>query len=423
MVTNTAFPAADNVDRFYDLYIYDSTNDAHELRPRPRRALDGRQERNRRGRRTSAPATGPTSRSTLTGARAGQTAGFYLKAIEIAPDSRSSASTSRRSRASNATYNALGAAGSAAFEETLATRFPTSTAADFAPLEAGIVDEDTYVEQGLKWKDAHFALPRLHPRRPSASSPDLLLLGNPVTDEFSAPVPGLITPTDMDGDPNPYFDDVTNDDVPDGRAAIREGYIRVRVRGGRRDARARPRADGRRPDDVRLVRPRLRPAVVRGQRREGARRRWVTGAEQTSNCRAVAATLVEGVPSGRHGPDLHRPRGPRSAHHGSTGVRRAAGPAPTTRRSATRSSTTFTEPDRPGQSRAEQVVLKVMKKEELRDVDGTDALHPNRCGDVVVVFGRRTSTDAATPGPARSRSASSSASTATCRTWSTWRTT
>ena len=27
-VTNTAFPAADNVDRFYDLYIYDSTNDS-----------------------------------------------------------------------------------------------------------------------------------------------------------------------------------------------------------------------------------------------------------------------------------------------------------------------------------------------------------------------------------------------------------
>jgi len=27
-VTNTAFPATDNVDRFYDLYIYDSTDDA-----------------------------------------------------------------------------------------------------------------------------------------------------------------------------------------------------------------------------------------------------------------------------------------------------------------------------------------------------------------------------------------------------------
>ena len=36
------------------------------------------------------------------------------------------------------------------------SEFPTSTAADFAPLEAGIVDEDTYIEQGLMWKDAHW---------------------------------------------------------------------------------------------------------------------------------------------------------------------------------------------------------------------------------------------------------------------------
>src|SRR5262249_28086231 len=34
------------------------------------------------------------------------------------------------------------------------------------------------------------------------------------------------TPTDIDGAPNPYYDDVTNDNVPDGRVAIREGYIR-----------------------------------------------------------------------------------------------------------------------------------------------------------------------------------------------------
>ena len=57
----------------------------------------------------------------------------------------------------NATYNALGPAGSSAFEETLAANFPSSTAADFAPLRALIVDEDTYVQQGLFWKDAHWA--------------------------------------------------------------------------------------------------------------------------------------------------------------------------------------------------------------------------------------------------------------------------
>ena len=29
--------------------------------------------------------------------------------------------------------------------------------------------------------------------------------------------------------------------------------------------------------------------------------------------------------------------------------------------------------------------MKIMNKEELRNVDGSDSLHPNRSGDVVVV--------------------------------------
>ena len=41
------------------------------------------------------------------------------------------------------------------FDEFVAQRFPTSTAGDFAILEAGIVSEETYVEQGLYWETAH----------------------------------------------------------------------------------------------------------------------------------------------------------------------------------------------------------------------------------------------------------------------------
>ncbi|HEX5968103.1 MAG TPA: alkaline phosphatase family protein, partial [Intrasporangium sp.] len=37
------------------------------------------------------------------------------------------------------------------FDEYLAQKFPTSTAADFAILEAGVTSEETYVEQGLYW--------------------------------------------------------------------------------------------------------------------------------------------------------------------------------------------------------------------------------------------------------------------------------
>jgi hypothetical protein len=150
----------------------------------------------------------------LTGARAGQTAGFYIKAIEIAPDLSQFRIYFTSIARANASYNALGAAGSAAFEETLNALFPSSTAADFAPLEAGIVDEDTYVEQGLMWKDAHFAYLG-YIFNDLNVQPDLLFLGNPATDEFSHQFMGLVTPTDIDGDPNPYFDDLTNDDVPE----------------------------------------------------------------------------------------------------------------------------------------------------------------------------------------------------------------
>ena len=99
----------------------------------------------------------------------------------------------------NATYNALGPAGSAAFEETLARDFPTSTAADFAPLEALIVDEDTYVEQGLMWADAHFAYLRYIFNDARLQARRAAFIGNPVTDEFSHQFLGLTVRTDMDG--------------------------------------------------------------------------------------------------------------------------------------------------------------------------------------------------------------------------------
>jgi hypothetical protein len=58
----------------------------------------------------------------------------------------------------------------------------------------------------------------------------------------------------------------------------------------------------------------------------------------------------------------------------------------------------FTNLDDPNLPGFQQVVLAVYKKEQLRNVDGTDALHPNRSGDVVVVFRPPYQPDAATPG-------------------------
>jgi hypothetical protein len=75
----------------------------------------------------------------------------------------------------------------------------------------------------------------------------------------------------------------------------------------------------------------------------------------------------------------------------------------------------LTDPVNPGA----QVVERIMMKEELRNVDGSDSLHPSRSGDVVVVLRPPYQFDAATPGQTMP-SRSSSGSTITCQSWSTW---
>jgi len=397
----TTFAAA-NPTRVYDLYIYDSTNDSatnydHVLLVPSTAAKDG----------SAAVATlgqgdWADVKVGLIGPRAGQTAGFYVKAIEIAPDlSKFRVYFTSVSRV-NATYNALGAAGSAAFEETLAHDFPTSTAADFAPLEAGIVDEDTYVEQGLMWKDAHWAY--LHHIFDTVGvDPDLLLLGAPTTDEFQHQFMALTTPKDIDGNPNPYFDDVTNDDIPDGRVAIREGYIRS----------AYHEAD----NTLALGRDLMGGGDVTTfvSSDHGFAPQWLAvnvskvlvdlglqEREQSGNCRKAANDPGTTTPGDTLAKECHA-GGTSQIYINLAGRDPTTGNTPqvpaanyeTVRNQIVAAFQNLDDPNLPGQ---QKVVLKVMKKEELRNVDGTDALHPNRSGDVVVVFRPPYQTDAQTPG-------------------------
>ena len=124
-------------------------------------------------------------------------------------------------------------------------------------------------------------------------------------------------------------------------------------------------------------------AVLRGQREQGAERRdrphhgrhrRLAAREQRatrSNCGAATTDLAKACWAGgtiqiyvnTTLPAGHRP------------TRRSA------RRSRTRSRTSPTRP-----TRASRSILKIMNKEELRNVDGSDSLHPNRSGDVVVVL-------------------------------------
>src|SRR6266540_3157474 len=229
--------ASQNPTRAYDVYLYDSVVDGtaaydHAILVRAATGKDGSQ-------RSADLAVGDFQEvklrgaDGLIGARAGQTAGFYVKLITLAGDLSKFKlyfTSVERVIASCATAacNALppGGPGEDRLEKHLADDFPTAVSAYFAPLEARIIDEDTYVQQGRdlekRYGDAvlDFVLGTLQP------DTDLALVGYPVTDEFSHQFMGLVTPTDIDGDPNPFFDDLNGDGVKDNRVAVREGYIR-----------------------------------------------------------------------------------------------------------------------------------------------------------------------------------------------------
>ncbi len=384
--------AAQNPTRVYDVYIYDSMVDGQAaydrvLLARTGVAKDASQAAANLGAGDWADVR-LVGADGLIGARAGQTAGFYVKLTMLASD----LSTFKIYFTSVSRAIAFCAC-DPNFESTLVDMFPTSTAADFAPLEAGIVDEDTYVEQGLMWADFHF--PALNYILTTVQpDTDLLFLGNPVTDEFQHQFLALVTPTDIDGDPNPYFDDVTNDDIPDGRIDIREGYIRA----------AYEEADA----TLALGRSLMgEDATVFASSDHGFAPQWravnvskvlkdigLQGAEQTGNCRKAAsgATLAKECHAGGTA-QIYINLAGRDPASGNTPQVPAAN-YETVRNQIIAAFQNLTDPENPGK----QVVDAIFKKEELRNVDGTDALHPNRSGDVVVVFRPPYQTDAATPG-------------------------
>ena len=114
------------------------------------------------------------------------------------------------------------------FEDFVAERFPSSQAGDFAVLEAGIVSEETYIEQGLYWETGHHPLIRYILDK---YKPDLAMVGYPVTDEVQHQFLGLVTKRLPNGAKNPAYDDVQSNGTPDGRVKQREAFIRRAYQG------------------------------------------------------------------------------------------------------------------------------------------------------------------------------------------------
>jgi 2',3'-cyclic-nucleotide 2'-phosphodiesterase (5'-nucleotidase family)/predicted AlkP superfamily phosphohydrolase/phosphomutase len=114
------------------------------------------------------------------------------------------------------------------FEDFVAERFPSSQAGDFAVLEAGIVSEETYIEQGEYWEESYHPLIKyvLDKHRP-----DLAMVGYPVTDEVQHQFLGLVTRKLPNGQNNPAYDDVNLDGKRDNRVKQRERFIREAYEG------------------------------------------------------------------------------------------------------------------------------------------------------------------------------------------------
>ncbi len=160
------------------------------------------------------------------GALAGKTAGMLIRVEELTPNlSRVRLFHTSVTRAIASWPTWPGEPGfTGDFEEFLAQKFPVSTAADFAVLEAGVVSEETYVEQGLYWKTGHEPMLEYVVEK---YDPDLLLAGMPTTDEFQHQFLGLVSPKLPNGAPNPAYDDVDLNGVKDGRVAAREAFIQT----------------------------------------------------------------------------------------------------------------------------------------------------------------------------------------------------
>ena len=351
-----------------------------------------------------------TGANGLIGTRAGQTVGHYVKLISLAPNLGNfklyDTSLARAIATCGAVCNSLpaGGAGEDRLEKYIADNLLPWAAADFAPEEAGVIDEDTYVQQGRDLERAYslqvlnFILGQLQP------DTDLAMVGYPFTDEVSHQFMGLVTKTDADGAVNPCYDvmlkfsDTTCVGLPkQNRAKIREEYIRSAYH----DA----------DEKLGIVRQLMGgdPTTVAGSDHGFAPQWYAVNANavlnqatvggvslhasggSASNCSAVGGAPVSPPAAPVATDDIAKAcwaGGTVQIYINPNRIKNAAQPSsasfPTYEEARTAIRNAFsslTDPANPGK----QVILKIMNKEELRNVDGSDSLHPNRSGDVVVV--------------------------------------
>ena len=393
-----------NPTRTYNVYAYDSNSDGTAAYDHVVVSTNGR-DGAAAGAMTLAVGDFKAQRVTLIGSRAGQTAGHYIKLISLAPDlSNFKLYATSIARATAKCSTAACAAlylpaqlqsGENPLEKYIAETLPVWTAADFAPAEAGVINEDTYVEQGRDLQGGYgdavvnYILGTLQP------DTQLAMVGYPATDEFSHQFMALVTPTDIDGNPNPCYDVVPkfNDIVctgrgTAGRVAIREGYLRsVYQAADAKLALARSLLGGN-PTTMAAADHGFAPQWFAVNANKVLNQTLVNGTSlhasnaNAFNCAAAATDLTKACWAGGAIQVYVNPTLPAGTSYQQV------------RNAVVNAFSGLSDPSNP----AARVVDRVMNKEALRDVDGSDSLHPNRSGDVVVVLRPPYQSDAGTNG-------------------------
>jgi 2',3'-cyclic-nucleotide 2'-phosphodiesterase (5'-nucleotidase family) len=265
-------------------------------------------------------------------------------------------------------------------EKYIADNLPPAVFGDFAPEEAHLIDEDTWYQQTVMLNQAYdtavikYVLGTLQP------ATDVLLAGTDQTDEVSHQILGLLTKTDPQGNPNPYYDRVAGTGPRDHRVAQRTAYLTGAYHSA--DARL---------GYIRSFLPNKTDYLMSSD--HGFAPQWfaidaplvlknlgLQDVEQTGNCRPAAASAPGGTQAkacwaggtvqiyinlvGRGNPD---------------GVVAAADYA-AMRQRIVDAYTNLADP-----ATGQKIIEAVYTKEQMADVQGSNSLNPTRTGDVVAV--------------------------------------
>jgi 2',3'-cyclic-nucleotide 2'-phosphodiesterase (5'-nucleotidase family)/predicted AlkP superfamily phosphohydrolase/phosphomutase len=371
-----------NPDRTFDLYIYATTPAGYDrvLLVPTSAGKDG-------SKRLATLVPGKYSAvkfrgaNGLIGAAAGETTGDYMKLTELSPDLSHfglyfTSLTRPNAHCAVAACDALpaGAPGEDRLAKYIADHLPPAVFGDFAPPEAGLIDEDTWYQQTVGLNQAYdravlnFVLGTLQP------DTQVLLAGTDQTDEVSHQMLGLITPRAPDGTRNPYYDRIAGTGPRDNRVAQRLGYIRGAYHS----------ADER----LGLIRSLVGgDSDILASSDHGFAPQWLAvdaalplfrlglqGTEQTSNCRAAITDTAKACWAGAT-----------AQIYLNLKTRGAGSVLDPAQYASTVQNIVNAYRDLRDPSTGKRIFEAVFTKAQLADVEGSDSLNPTRSGDVVVV--------------------------------------